>query len=270
MKRLQICKNFAIMIDVEKLKKLNSEGFTQKQMAQELGVCRTTVQRALKKLHLSTPNYHNALKFDNTVFDCIDSEEKAYWLGFLYADGNVSSTINNVELSLSAADTEHLEKYRAFLKNESPVKVSNVTCDGKKYSRCRLTVSNKHLKEQLISLGCTPNKSLKLKFPKDIFKYDELKYHFIRGYIDGDGCISFTSSGRLHLQIIGTKEFLNSIKEIFPIFSKLMHDKRWKSNTYFMSCNCNNADEVITKLYKNSTIYLQRKYDKLAVLSSNW
>jgi transcriptional regulator with XRE-family HTH domain len=258
------------MIDVKELVKLNSEGYTQKEMAKKLNVCRTTVQRALKKLHLSTPNYHNALKFDNTVFDCIDSEEKAYWLGFLYADGNVSSTINNVELSLSAADADHLEKYRKFLKNESPIKISNVTCNGKNYLRCRLSVSNKHFKKQLISLGCTPNKSLNLIFPKGIFKEDDLKYHFIRGYVDGDGCISFTSSGRLNLQIIGTKEFLHAIKEVFPEFSKLMQDKRWKNNTYCMSCNCNNADKVITKLYKNSNIYLQRKYDRIAVLSSNW
>lgn len=258
------------MLDTKELIKLNSGGYTQKEMAKKLNVCRASVQRALKKLHLSTPNYHNALKFDNTVFDCIDSEEKAYWLGFLYADGNVSSTINNVELSLSAADIEHLEKYRKFLKNESPVKIGTVTCNGKKFTRCRLSVTNKYFKEQLISLGCTPNKSLSLKFPKDVFEHDDLKYHFIRGYVDGDGCISYTPSGRLHLQIIGTKEFLCGIKEIFPTFSKLMHDKRWRNNTYCISCNCNNADEVITKLYKNSKIYLQRKYDRVAVLSSNW
>lgn len=258
------------MLDIKELIKLNSEGYTQKEMAKKLSVCRASVQRALRKLHLSTPNYHNALKFDNTVFDCVDSEEKAYWLGFLYADGNVSSTINNVELSLSAADIEHLEKYRKFLKNESPVKISTVTCNGKKFTRCRLAVTNKHFKEQLISLGCVPNKSLSLKFPKNVFKYDDLKYHFIRGYVDGDGCISFTPSGRLNLQIVGTKEFLCSIKEIFPMFSNLMHDKRWRNNTFCISCNCNNADEVITKLYKNSKIYLQRKYDRVAVLSSNW
>ena len=258
------------MLDIKELIKLNSEGYTQKEMAKKLGVCRSSVQRALKKLNLSTPNHHNALKFDNTVFDCIDSEEKAYWLGFLYADGNVSSTINNVELSLSAIDTDHLEKYRRFLKNESPVRIGTVTCNGKIYSRCRLAVTNKHFKEQLISLGCIPNKSLILKFPKGIFKYDDLKYHFIRGYVDGDGCISFTKSGRLALEIIGTKEFLSSIKEIFPAFSKLMRNKKWKNNTYFISCTCNKADKVITKLYKNSKIYLQRKYDRVAVLSSNW
>ena len=258
------------MINIEKLLELNSSGLTQKQIAIELNVSRATIQRALRKLNVSTPNYHNSLKFDNTVFDSIDTEEKAYWLGFLYADGNVSSTINNVELSLSVTDTEHLEKYRKFLKNESKVKIGKVTCNGKEFKRCRLSVTSKHFKEQLIKVGCVPNKSLILEFPKAIFSNDTLKYHFIRGYVDGDGSITFTQTGKLRLDIIGTEKFLNGIKEIFPEFSELRKDKRWKHNTYYINCAYDNAEKVLTKLYKNSTIYLQRKYDRIAVLSSNW
>lgn len=258
------------MIDIEKLLELNSSGLTQKQIATELNVSRTTVQRALRKLNVSTPNYHNSLKFDDTVFDSIDTEEKAYWLGFLYADGNVSSTINNVELSLSTKDIEHLEKYRKFLKNESKVKIGKVICCGKEFKRCRLAVTSKHFKEQLIKVGCVPNKSLVLEFPKNIFNNDTLKYHFIRGYVDGDGSITFTQTGKLRLDIIGTKEFLLGIKEVFSGFSELKQDKRWKHNTYYINCFSDNANKILTKLYKNSTIYLQRKYDRIAVLSSNW
>ena len=87
-------------MNIEELIKLNNSGYTQREMAKILNVNRTTIQRHLKKLELSTPNYHNRLKFDNTVFDNINTEEKAYWLGFLYADGSVSSTSNNVEISL--------------------------------------------------------------------------------------------------------------------------------------------------------------------------
>ena len=258
------------MVNIKELLKLNSSGKTQKEIAKKLKVSRATVQRTLKKLGINTPNYHNALKFDNTVFDSIDSEEKAYWLGFLYADGNVSSTINNVELSLSITDINHLEKYRAFLKNESSVKIGKIMCNNKEFQRCRLTVTNKHFKEQLIRLGCIPNKSLQLVFPISIFTDDSLKYHFIRGYVDGDGSITFTQSGKLRLDIIGTEQFLLSIKEIFPEFSKLKKDKRWKHNTYYINCAYDNANKVLTKLYKDSTVYLQRKYDRIAVLSSNW
>lgn len=258
------------MLDKEFLLSLNCSGLTQKEMATKLNVSRITIQRYLRKYNTKTPNYHNSLKFDNTVFDRIDNEEKSYWLGFLFADGNVSKNENNVELSLSIKDVEHLEKYRNFLKNTSPVKTGKVTCNGKLFERCRLTVTNKHFKEQLVSLGCVPQKSLIIKFPYNIFENDDLKYHFIRGYVDGNGCISFTSSGRLMLSIVSTKEFLTSIKEIFPEFSDLKKDKRRKYNTYYIDCFSKNADKILTKLYKNSTIYLQRKYNRLAVLSSNW
>lgn len=65
-------------MNTEELIKLNSSGYTQREMAKILNVDRTTVQKHLKKLGLSTPNYHNRLKFDNTVFDDINTEEKAY------------------------------------------------------------------------------------------------------------------------------------------------------------------------------------------------
>ena len=65
-------------MNIEELIKLNNSGYTQREMAKILNVNRTTIQRHLKKFGLSTPNYHNKLKFDNTVFDNIDSEEKAY------------------------------------------------------------------------------------------------------------------------------------------------------------------------------------------------
>lgn len=257
------------MVDVDKLLELNFSGLTQKQIAKELGISRTTVQKKLRKLHVNTPNYHNSLKFDNTVFDSIDTEEKAYWLGFLFADGNVSSTINNVELSLAEHDKEHLEKYRKFLKSKSEVKTGTITVDNKVYKRCRLAVTNVHFKQRLIELGCVPNKTQTLEFPDDVFENDSLVYPFIRGYVDGDGCISFTPSGRNTLEIIGTKEFLSKIKLLFPEFKAYIKDKRWKGNTYVLRCSCDSADKVLKDLYFNSNIYLQRKYNRIAVLQSN-
>lgn len=231
------------------------------------------MHKKLRKLNINLYNKHNELKFDNTVFDCIDTEEKAYWLGFLYADGSVSSYRNAVELSLQGKDIEHLEKYNMFLKNKKSVVLQNSKCNGKVFSRCRCTVTNKHFHQRLCELGCIPKKSLILEFPKkEIFKNEDLIIHFIRGYVDGDGSITFTKTGRLVLQIIGTKEFLTGIIDIFPnIFSKTFcKDKRLKNNTYFITCSCNKADYILEVLYKNSSIYLNRKYDRLAVLSRNW
>ena len=249
----------------DELLKLVSEKKSAREISSILGINYTTVHRKLRKLGINLPNYHNELKFDNSVFDCIDSEEKAYWLGFLYADGYVCGTNNGVELSLKGEDKVHLEKFRQFLNCRIDVKMGKVTCNRKTFSRCRLYLRDKHFHDKLIELGCVPNKSLILKFPNhNIFSNNNLIIDFIRGYIDGDGCLSYTSTGRLSVQIIGTNEFLDGIMNIFPdIFHKGKKDyKHPNSNTYTITCSCDKADKLTDTLYKNATVFLDRKYNR--------
>lgn len=239
------------------------------EIAKILGISYTNVHKKLRKLGIHLYNYHNELKFDNTVFDVIDTEEKAYWLGFLFADGSVCRFSNNIELSLKGDDKEHLEKFNAFLKNKKDVKVTKVCCNNKDYTRCKCVVTDKHFHDNLISLGCIPKKSLVLKFPNlNIFYDHSLIRHFIRGYVDGDGCLSYTKSGRLTIQIIGTKEFLDVLNSLLPVQASVYRkDERHKHNTYSISFACSSADCVAKYLYKDSTIYLNRKYDRFCRLT---
>lgn len=252
---------------------LANQGLSATEIAKILGVWRQTIYYKLKRVGRAIPNYHNSLKFDNTVFDSIDTEEKAYWLGFLMADGYISKNSNTIELSLKGSDSNHLQKYNNFIRNTQPIKISKVINNGKEYSRCRCAVTDSHFHNRLIELGCIPQKSLTLKFPnKNIFANKNLIRHFIRGYIDGDGCLTYTKTGRLVIEIIGTKEFLEEIKELYPEYFKsiLYKDKRRpNSNTYYISCSCNSADKFADIIYNNSNIYLDRKYERFAVLRRN-
>ena len=240
-----------------------------KEIAKILNINYTCVHKKLTKLAIHLYNYHNELKFDNTVFDVIDTEEKAYWLGFLFADGHVSSTANTVELSLKGEDKEHLEKYNTFLRNKACIKTSKARCKNKEYTRCRCGVTNKHFHDTLVSLGCVPRKSLILKFPDlTIFSTPSLIRHFIRGYVDGDGCLSYTKSGRLTIQIIGTKEFLEVLNSLLPVQASVYRkDKSHKHDTYSISFSCSPADCVAKYLYEDSTIYLDRKYNRFCRLT---
>jgi len=251
-----------------KIPKLINEGKTIKEMSKILNISISAINRRCKELSLSVPNHHNALKFDNTVFDCIDSEEKAYWLGFLYADGNVHSSSNIVSISLKGDDIEHLQKFRQFLKAVASVKMGKVQLNNKEYKICNFSVCNKHFKQQLANLGCVPKKSLILQFPSlDVFQRKELVYDFIRGYIDGDGCLTFSKNGRLQLSLAGTKEFLNGVLSIFPNKFSMYKPKNVKNNVWILS-NCGaNADDVTYTLYAKATTFLQRKYDRFAVLN---
>ena len=250
---------------------LVEQGKTGKEISKLLKINYTTVHRKLRKLNINLPNYHNKLKFDNTMFDSIDTEEKAYWLGFLYADGSVSSSVNTVELSLKGEDSNHLIKFKRFLKSSAKVRLSEIKVNGKTFTRCRFQVTDKHFHDRLMELGCIPRKSLILRFPnEDIFSDISLVYAFIRGYLDGDGSVSFTHSGRLRLEILGTAEFLTKVQQYLPQFgNRLIKDKRRKLNTYSIVCSANKADEVAKLLYKDANIYLERKYNRLAVLCRN-
>lgn len=196
------------------------------------------------------------------IFDNIDNEEKAYWLGFIYADGTIRSQENRTkpfyqfELSLSIVDISHLEKFKKFINLENEIKVDD--------QRCRIVFNNKHLWNALNDLGCIPNKSqYDIDFPEIP---NSLIRHFMRGYFDGDGCISRKinkNSVAILTNVIGSESFLNTFEKYLS-FSKPVTrtiDKRWTSEfTRQLVFKQDESMYLIKFLYDNSNIYLDRKY----------
>ena len=247
-------------------------GISLTKMSKKYEIGRWTLTDRFKKFGIDIVNRQNELKFDNTVFDSIDSEEKAYWLGFIYADGYIAfqkegeKSNYDFELSLKGTDKEHLEKFNKFMKHKDKnhVKLGKTKCGETICERCRWIISNKHLWETLNSYGCTPRKSLTLQFPsKEIFKDISLIKDFIRGYFDGDGSFSRSLHRTIvspHIQILGTPEFLDKIEEYSNIYGRRGKDKRWKNNTEYIEFHLKESIEFINYIYNNCNIYLDRKY----------
>lgn len=206
--------------------------------------------------------------FNEYVFDSIDTEEKAYWLGFIFADGTISSsplreetkTQYQFELSLSSKDFTHLEKFAKFIEYKQ-----SLFCDE---TRCRLSIYSKHLWQVLNVNGCTPQKSLTLRFPKvELFKSKDLIRHFIRGYWDGDGCLTWSNKEHTspEVSVLGTDEMLYSIISYLPLTTKpilkILHPDKQSIIKYF-SLTGEKAHIITSYLYNNSIISLQRKYEK--------
>ena len=119
------------------------------------------------------------------------------------------------------------------------------------------------MRTTLISYGCIPKKSLVLKFPDiNIFKNIELIRHFIRGYVDGDGCLSFQNKEHTipHIDILGTEEFLTTLKKYIPIECKV--SKCSNKRLFHIGVSRKRAYEFTKFLYNNSTIFLDRKKNK--------
>lgn len=228
-------------------------------IGKELHMSRNRLSKKFKSEGIEVIHPQNRTKFDDTIFETIDSEEKAYWLGFLYADGSVSSANNTVELSLKSLDINHLIKFKHFLNFEENKHIFQDDV------RCRFQFSNKKVKEDLCALGCIPKKSLILTFPSEKQVPQEYIKDFIRGYIDGDGCLYIKPNNSPFLSIAGTKEFLQ----------ELLNVTNWKNNKIYNPPNTNIYTiawggkyvlDYLDYIYENATVFLDRKYEKYQLL----
>ena len=267
-KSTEMTKQNLINLAIKEYLETPEEDRSLTKVGEKYGVRRQTISKYLKDMGIEVVNYQNRSRLDETVFDSMDTEEQFYWLGFLYADGNISKTGNRLELTLALKDIDHLEKFRNFLKLTTEIKT--VLRNG--HYACRLYVRNKHLWGTLNNLGCVPCKSLILEFPKkEIFKNNKMFIlHFIRGYVDGDGCLSYYwnkqhTSINTQVSIVSTESFLNSIKKLFGNKHGYIHNKSskdWENKAYQLTFNGAIARKFARYLYEKATIYMQRKYEK--------
>lgn len=214
---------------------------------------------------------------DETIFETIDTEEKAYWLGFLYADGYVNEKTTAIELSLAEIDYEHIVKFKKFTKSDRPIRKKEVKIKNKTYVAYRLTICSKKIVSDLVSKGCFQNKSLKLKFPNEKQVPKHLIHHFMRGYFDGDGCLSISNSRKNDqpkLSLVGTEEFLteyeNNLMHLDDCINYKIPKLELRRKTYYSVAHSGfyQIKDIYNVLYLDSTIYLERKRNKfIAVLT---
>lgn len=250
--------------------------------SRKFNISEDTLAGYLKEYGIETNRKWNAYLFNEHIFDIIDTEEKAYWLGFLYADGNLSSSplknIKNkkyiVEICLALIDTGHLFKFENFLNIEkSKVRVYDYKdVKGEIKQHCKFGICNKHLWESLYNNGCIPNKSLVLKYPSNIINA-ELQRHFLRGYFDGDGSFGAYRTKRqthdeLGLSCVGTKDMLENLFKKFDCH--FYHHKNHSDETLTMNATTKTAKQILDYMYKDSTIYLDRKFNLYLNICRRW
>lgn len=227
--------------------------------------------------------------YNEDYFKKIDTAEKAYWLGFLYADGCITRYYRNeklksmsLELTLQDEDCEHLVKFKNALESNVPIQHKVV---NNKYKSDRIVINCTSMCRDLIKLGCTPTKSLILEFPSSDILPDKYIRDFIRGYFDGDGGVSYTEGAyynkdrkKEYIQhsyscyFCGNKQFLNELKIVLENnnikVSDLREDKRSNAvNIYIYGKE--NIERFKEFLYTEDCVSLSRKYDKFLFISNN-
>ena len=236
-------------------KKMYLNNYSTEFISKELNISRSRFSSWLKSEGINVNKCPQKKHINNDIFTQIDTEEKAYWLGFLYADGYIGLTDNRIELTLQLGDLEHVEKFKSFLKSECKVSSNSY--------RCRLSVKNKKIKNDLINLGCVPQKSLILAYPSYEQVPKPLMRHFIRGYFDGDGCLCVTDKTK-SIDILGTYDFLYQPCVESDLDTSKIYVSKSKSNKVYRIVLGSKIDlyTFSNYVYEEANVYLDRKYDK--------
>lgn len=255
---------------VEELRKLYFEDkLSSTQIAKQLGCSHNTITRSLiregyvlRGVGQNIPRY----TVNETYFDCINTSDKAYFLGLLYADGYMDEQNKGVKLSLQEQDGYIIEKFKEVTNFTGPIgilKAKKATHSNSTY----IQIYNRKFYETTKNQGLYTKKSLTLTFPLfEIVPYNLLS-HFIRGYFDGDGTAG-TYRKQKRVGFVGTKEFLTElqyilIKELGLTQTKL--SPKSDNNTYcYRIDRKDNIEKFKSFIYKEKgDFYLQRKYKKL-------
>ena len=265
-----------IILPKDELFDVLAKNLSQKQLLEHFKVSGLTLTKNLlyygfDKHYLRNKkwNNHNSEKSEScTLYKNIINEEQAYWLGMFWSDGSIVESKKwkcrkLIGLELKEEDCYHVEKFRQFLIKEKIKAGKKIyTSKGRKSCACRFY--NPFLANNLIELGIVPNKSNNHDISVDLKKIpEELHVHFWRGVIDGDGCLTY-SLDRPIVTLVGNLKTLLNYKDFLKLHGLLGKADIYatKDNLFGVSCSGKNAIKLSSLLYGNSTVSLQRKYEK--------
>jgi len=250
-------------------------GETTKNIGTNYNISYKSVARILKSCGIDlSGNGQRQYKLNEYYFDVIDTPSKAYIIGFLYADGNNYVPKNTISMSLQECDRNTLEWIREEINSKKPLDF--IDYSKKNYynhnykNQYRLTMFSSHMSQKLNSLGMLQNKSINLKFPN--WLSEELLSHFIRGYFDGNGCISsYTTKSekeQISVSITSTNDFCIGMKSAIQnalfnmggcISDASNHNGITKVLIFTGKKQCK---KLLDWLYCDASCYLNRKYQK--------
>lgn len=227
---------------------------------------------------------HNCNKknrtFNENYFNEITSSNQAYWLGFIYADGWICKNVlsKNYELGIELCDIDKQQlidfnnelggvhnikhaHYEKYICNHKDISITNTVC---------IRIYSKQIVEDLIKHNVLTNKTFKKDYP---IVSDNLFFDFIRGYIDGDGCI-YANENKLSDSCVHITsahcEILNYIKDKLSLYKIKSRVYKEKENKYRIYINYKNAIKLLDLVYYNQDVQkLERKYKKYLLLKGS-
>lgn len=246
-----------------------ADGADIKTVMLKYGVSYSSVYNAIKRYGIDYKfTYGRKIFFNENFFSDIKTEEQAYWLGFLFADGCISKTDNGcsrenrITIAQSVKDFPHLKLFAESIDiSEKEIKFYTPNGSYSQTEMVKININSMKMADDLKSLGFSGKKDQRVNIPSI---ERPLIRHFIRGFFDGDGCVSgntfeITSSGEIPIRI---QEIL--ITELCFNKTKI----RFTKNSYNLRYGGKNQlKKIFHYLYDDANFYLKRKYDNFYAIA---
>lgn len=254
------CKGYKVSNETI-IKMYIEDNLTMKEIGTKLGISHWTVLDRLKRSGIRKNTRH---KVNHSIFS-VPNEENCYWAGFIAADGCINK--NKVDIELQHSDSNHLKQLCLFAGRDDKLWTRERNRDDKifKYSSVSL-ISKRMVTDLKDNFNIIPNKSLILKPPINIS--NGLIHHYIRGYIDGDGCIGWEKhNDKPRVSIVsGSKHMVSWIKNNISLISSRVGNPSilCRKNMYELFYSGHQVYGILHWLYSDSTpqTRLQRKYER--------
>ena len=235
-----------------------------KTLAQEFSWDKETLRNLIKELGLTKKTTNRVNKrIISDYFSCIDSPDKAYFIGLLFTDGNVSKIPGKqgrIRISLQAKDRDILDKLKTVLQIDSDLILDN------RGNQCySLEFCDEQIYQDLQKYNIVPNKTYEINsLPKNIPQ--KFLRDFIRGLIDGDGGISFSENKSSDVTLNFTSYHEGIVNELVLLIDNLINKTEHNKPFYTTAWHCQwrgykQVTKILDILYNDSTMYIQRKYD---------
>lgn len=209
-------------------------------------------------------------KINENYFEKIDCPKKAYWLGFIAADGYINK--DNTKLSICIKDLEILEKFKKDTETDYAIsEIKNYDKrTNKTYEEYSIQISNKKFIKWIVEHGITHEKTDFIDINKINMNYFS---YFVAGLFDGDGSISICKNGTIKCSLITTEEILSLIDdELLKIgIHPLEHQKVTKNKRNVIKGFWYKYSKRFLEFIYNGdeSLFLKRKYDIYAKNKNN-
>lgn len=200
---------------------------------------------------------------NHSLFDTLNTETAAYILGFILGDGSVED--GSPRLRISSADLDIIEKIQSVF-DGGTIRIAEPPKNKSHYKRIYiLSVNSSQTVHNLLRYGIVSNKSKqdisdKLVYPEGIYFY-----HFLRGLLDSDGCITTLKHwGYVDYILYFCSGLAN--KKMLQDVAKLLYDKDClhtkfseHGRGFHISYTGYDLKHLLSLLYKGSNLYMDRK-----------